>query len=119
MAKALVVDDELDICLMVTKHLQQLQFETDYVLSVHEAKQKISASSYDFILLDLNLSDGTGYDVMAFLKESDPDSKIIVISAYDHEITDVMEKGAHAFIGKPFSLKAVSATLQNLNLLPV
>lgn len=119
MTRALVIDDELDICIMVTKHLQQIQFETDYALTVKEARLKITTSSYDLILIDLNLPDGTGYDIMDFLKESDSDSKIIVISAYDHEMTDVLEKGADVFIGKPFTLKAISKALQTLNLLPV
>ena len=56
---------------------------------------------------------------MSFLKESNSDSKIIVISAYDHEMMDVLKKGADAFIGKPFTFKAVSNTLKSLNLLPV
>ena len=113
-----MIDDELDICVMVAKHLRDVHFETDYALTVKEGRSKIAASPYELILLDLNLTDGTGYDIMSFLKESNSDSKIIVISAYDHEMTDVLKKGADAFIGKPFTLRAVSNTLRSLNLLP-
>jgi DNA-binding response OmpR family regulator len=116
MAKALVVDDELDICLMVTKHLQQAQFDSDYALSVREACEKIRITEYALILVDLNLPDGTGYDVMSFLSESNSKSKIIVISAYDHEVSEVLEHGADMFIAKPFTLKAVSNALEHLDL---
>ena len=64
MDRTLVVDDELDICLMVTKHLQKLQFETDYALTVRDARFKVSKSIYDFIFLDLNLTDGSGFELI-------------------------------------------------------
>jgi len=55
MNRALVVDDELDICMMVAKHLQNLGFETQYALTVKEARLKLLSFPYDIMFMDLSL----------------------------------------------------------------
>jgi DNA-binding response OmpR family regulator len=118
MDRTLVVDDELDICLMVTKHLQKMQFETDYALTVKDACSKVDKSIYDFIFLDLNLSDGSGFDLMKYMKEMNLSSKIIVISAHDNESARALSMGAHLFLNKPFTMKTINDALRTLNFLP-
>ena len=119
MSKALVVDDELDICLMITKHLQSLQFETHYALTVKEARLKLLSSSYDIMFLDLNLTDGSGFDVMQYRNKLNLNAKIIVISAYDSEANKAKQAGADYFLAKPFAIKSINATLEALNFLPI
>ncbi|HEY8934470.1 MAG TPA: response regulator [Cyclobacteriaceae bacterium] len=118
MTKALVIDDELDICLMITKHLRKMQFDVDYALTVKEARQKVRGSPYALMLIDLNLTDGTGIEVIDYINELNLDSKIIVISAYDSEASKVLKRGASFFIPKPFTFKKVDEALKSLNLLP-
>jgi len=118
MDRTLVVDDELDICLMVTKHLQKMQFETDYALTVKDACSKVDKSIYDFIFLDLNLSDGSGFDLMKYMKEMNLSSKIIVISAHDNESARALSMGAHLFLNKPFTMNTINDALRTLNFLP-
>ncbi len=118
MDRTLVVDDELDICLMVTNHLQKLQFETDYALTVKDARFKVSKSIYDFIFLDLNLTDGSGFDFIQHMKELNLNSKIIVISAHDNESKRALAMGAHLFVNKPFTMKTINDALRTLNFLP-
>ncbi len=118
MDRTLVVDDELDICLMVTKHLQKLQFETDYALTVKDARFKVSKSIYDFIFLDLNLTDGSGFDFIQHMKELNLNSKIIVISAHDNESKRALAMGADLFVNKPFTMKTINDALRTLNFLP-
>lgn len=119
MIKVLVIDDELDICLMITKHLRTLQFEVDYALTVREAKQKVSICPYALMLIDLNLTDGTGFELIDYINELQLSSKIIVISAYDSETSKVLKRGASFFIAKPFTFKKVDDALKTLNLLPL
>lgn len=118
MDRTLVVDDELDICLMVTKHLQKMQFETDYALTVKEARRKVDKSIYDFIFLDLNLTDGSGFDLIQYMKGLNLNSKIIVISAHDNESSKALAMGAHLFVNKPFTMKTINDALRTLNFLP-
>src|SRR5689334_15984016 len=79
MRRVLVVDDEVEICLLVTQYLRKLGYEVTYSLSIAEAVRKLSAAPYDLLFVDLNLSDGSGYDVIKVLQESHSPTKIIVI----------------------------------------
>jgi DNA-binding NtrC family response regulator len=117
MNKILVVDDEIEICLLVTRYLKKMGYDAAYALSISEALTKISMISYDLLFVDLNLADGSGYDLMNTLHESNVSSKIIVISAYDSERQKAMQKGASLFMAKPFTKKAISESLERLNFL--
>ncbi len=116
--RTLVIDDELDICLLVTKHLQKLQFKTDYSLTVKDALLKVNQTAYEFVFIDLNLSDGSGFEVINHMKELNLNSKIIVISAHDNESSRALATGAHLFVSKPFTMKAINDALRTLNFLP-
>lgn len=115
MNKILVVDDELEICLLVTRYLNKMGFDATYALSISEALKKISMVSYDLLFVDLNLADGSGYDLIHSLKESNVSSKIIIISAYDSERQKALQKGAALFMAKPFTKKSISDSLEKLN----
>lgn len=117
MSRVLVVDDEVEICLLVTQYLRKLGYDVTYSLSIAEAMGKIAATPYDLLFVDLNLSDGSGYDVIKALRESNVDTKVIVISAYDNERLRALQKGASLFLAKPFSKKAIDESLQKLNFL--
>jgi len=117
MNRALVVDDELEICLMVTKHLRHRHFETDYALSVKDALKKVNNSEFELMFVDLNLGDGSGFDVINDIQGLNRDSKIVVISAYDYEIKKVLEKSASFFLAKPFTIRMVDDALKRLNFL--
>ena len=114
MRKALVVDDELDIGLMLTNHLRKCKFEPIYASNVKEAKLKIAAHTFELIFLDLNLTDGSGYDVINYSNELILNPKIIVISAYDNEESKAIMMGATLFIKKPFTLKLIDDALETL-----
>ena len=115
MGRVLVVDDEVEICLLVTQYLKKLGYEASFSLSIAEALVKISIASYDLLFVDLNLKDGSGYDLMKVLQESNSASKVIVISAYDSERQKAIERGANLFLAKPFTKKTINESLQRLN----
>ena len=115
MSRVLVVDDEVEICLLVTQYLRKLGYEVTYSLSRAEAVSKLSASPYDLLFVDLNLADGSGYDVIKVLQDSNSPTKVIVISAYDNEKMKALQKGASLFLAKPFTKKAIDESLQKLN----
>lgn len=115
----LVIDDELDICLMVTRHLQKLHFKTQYAITVKEARRKIESSKFKLLLLDLTLPDGSGFDVMQYVQELTLSPKIIVISAHDNQAEKALAMGADIFINKPFTIRTVNEAIHSLNLIPV
>jgi DNA-binding response OmpR family regulator len=113
----LIVDDEIEICLMLSKYLESFNIHTDYVTTVKDALASITAKYYDLFFIDLNLVEGSGYQVIETIKETNLKSKIIVISAHDSEAYNAIEKGADVFIAKPFSTKVILEALKNLNII--
>lgn len=118
MSRALVVDDEIEICMMLTRHLQNLGFETQYALTVKEARLKLLSSAYDVMFMDLNLTDGSGFDIIHYKNQMNLKTKIAVISAYDSEASKVLDAGADLFLPKPFAIKKINEALDTLKLLP-
>ncbi|GCC49856.1 response regulator [Chryseotalea sanaruensis] len=116
MAKILVIDDELDICLMLTRHLQSLNFDSEYARTVHDASLQMDKHVYDLMFIDLNLLEGSGYDILNLVKKQNLKTKIIVISAHDSEGNRARDKGADMFIAKPFSTKIVNEALKFINI---
>lgn len=116
MAKVLVVDDEVEICILITQYLNKLDYDASYALSVQQAIEKITTCTYDLLFVDLNLKDGSGYDLIKIMKDLSSPSKIIVISAYDSEQPKALEKGANLFLAKPFTKQLLVESLQKLNL---
>lgn len=117
MVRVLVVDDEPDICQMLCTHLYKLNYEAKCAESVREAIEKLEANVFDLLFIDIDLTDGSGFDVISYLNAKKADMKIIVISAYHQEVNKAMELGAHYFIPKPFSMKSIDTALRTLNLL--
>lgn len=115
MAKILLIDDEVDICLLLTGVLQKLGFQTTYALTLREAKEKLLIDSFETIFIDLNLPDGVGYQLIPEIRKTNMKVKVIVVSAYDSEREKANQKGADYFIAKPFSRKKIVDALEQLN----
>lgn len=115
MEKVLLVDDEVDICLLLSGILQREGFETAYALSMAEATTKLSAHEFEAVFLDLNLPDGVGYQLIPLIKENNK-TKIIVVSAYDSEKSKAKEEGADYFIAKPFNRNSILTALKQLDI---
>lgn len=117
MGNVLVVDDEIDICSLLTQQLKKLGFETSYSLTIQDAIQNLSTTSYDLIFVDLNLTDGSGYDLISSLRKIDKQTKVVVISAYDSERYKVLDSGANLFVPKPFTKNSIQDALKKLKFL--
>lgn len=117
MGSALIVDDEIDICTLLSQHLRKLGFQSTYCMTIKEAMERVSHSSFDLIFVDLNLKDGSGYDLLSSFTDEVKKARIIVISAYDSEHQKALEAGANDFVPKPFKKKSIEDALKRLNFL--
>jgi two-component system, OmpR family, phosphate regulon sensor histidine kinase PhoR len=113
-SKILVVDDEpriRDACRMV---LSEEGFEVALAADGNEGMQMIREEHFDVILVDLMMPVLSGFEVLSYVRESHPDTVVIVITGYatlEHSI-NAMKRGAFDFIPKPFTpdqLRAVVA----------
>jgi len=117
MGSALIVDDEIDICTLLSQQLRKLGFQSTYCMTIKEALEKVSNTSFDLIFVDLNLKDGSGYDLLSSFPEEVKKTRIIVISAYDSEHQKALEAGASDFVPKPFKKQSIEEALKRLNFL--
>lgn len=112
MNKVLVVDDEIDICVLLSRHLQKYGAQADYALNVSDAISMAEEFEYNLYIIDLNLAGGSGYELIAKLKKIKHDKKIIMISAHDGEATNAIDHGADYFVAKPLSIGSIKKALE-------
>ena len=111
---ALIVDDEEDIGMMVSVFLKKAGIKSTYLNRVTPAIELLDTQKFDYYFLDLNLPDGTGFDIAPVIRSNHKNAQIIIISAYDGHIetSRAEEFGVKAFVKKPFTKKDLLATLE-------
>lgn len=114
--KALIVDDEIDICYLLSGILKQKKLRTSYVNCLADAQSILQKEAPSIIFLDNNLPDGKGVEFIAIIKKQCPDAKVVMITAFDtySDRSKAYEKGVDFFIGKPFTRDIIDKTLERL-----
>jgi len=119
MGNVLVVDDENEICILLSGMMRKFGFKTETANTLEEGRDIINNTNLDLIFLDLNLPDGVGFDLMGQIEKSNSEPKVVIISAHDgdEEKDEAKRKGIDYFLSKPFTKKTVVKTLNDLNIL--
>lgn len=115
MTKILIVDDEQDLCEILSFNLQSEGYETDTALSAEEALALVDGGRrYDLLLLDVMMDKMSGFEMAATLRERGDNTPVVFLTARDaHD--DEMEgfgAGADDYITKPFSFDTVLARVK-------
>lgn len=111
--EALIVEDEIDICFLLTGILRKKNLQTTFVNNIREAKNMLCIQHPFILFLDNNLPDGYGVDFIYQIKKSHPLTRIIMITADDTIFNKdkALRAGADFFIGKPFTREAINKTV--------
>lgn len=114
--KALIIDDEYDICFLLSRILQTNNLEVQFVNSLSEGRSYLSQASPDLLFLDNHLPDGYGTEFISYVKENNPATKIVMITAHDtnEDRQKAMKEGADIFISKPFSAAQIRHAVENI-----
>jgi DNA-binding response OmpR family regulator len=104
---ALIIDDEEDICILLSSYLRKKNIDTHYSLSLKEGLKKISELHPTLLFLDNNLPDGSGIDTIPQIRSMSKKIKIIVISAMTNLKEKAFSNSADAFIDKPISFENI------------
>ncbi|WPP51492.1 response regulator [Catalinimonas niigatensis] len=117
--RILILDDEKEICFLLSALLKQMGYIPDQAFTIEEALSKFERNAYDLIFLDLNLPDGLGYHLVPVIKKYNQNSKIIMISAHDGMLKQIQSeiKGIDYFIDKPFNREKISEALTKIDML--
>ena len=102
---ALVVDDELSVCLGVKKLLCKENFDVDTALSGREALDKLDIKRYDIVITDMMMPVINGMYLLKRIKENWPETSVIMMTGYATIRTAIqaIQSGAFDYIPKPFT----------------
>ena len=112
--RALIVDDETDICYLLSLILKQKNIQAVFAGSVAEADRMLQSSScFYYVFLDNHLPDGYGIDQIKRWKKNFPAIHVVMITAHDsfEERKRAFTDGADSFISKPFSKEVIFNTI--------
>lgn len=112
--KVLIVEDNPELASSINEFLCGERYICELAYNFQDAKEKLSLFSYDCILLDIMLPDGSGIDLLGFIRKENIASGILIISAKDSldDKVNGLEKGADDYITKPFHLPELHARLR-------
>ena len=104
---ALVVDDEADICELLTLTLGRMQITARSATTLRAARELLGTNSFDLCLTDMRLPDGNGLELVEYIQTHQPQLPVAVITAYGNVETAVqaLKAGAFDFISKPVDLQ--------------
>ncbi|MEN9570801.1 MAG: hypothetical protein RL172_2032 [Bacteroidota bacterium] len=114
--KALIIDDEIDICFLLGSILRSKNLQVSYVNSLSEAPGALAEHQPQIVFIDNHLPDGLGADFICQLKVSNPAAKVVMITAYDNysDRAKAFNNGADTFIPKPFTKDMIYQTVDQL-----
>jgi len=111
-SKILVCDDDETLCYLLKEQLLEEGFEVDAVYDGKYAIEAIKRSNYDVLLLDLNMKEVSGEEVLKFVKDYSASLQVIVLSAQGEmrKAIDCIKSGAYDFIPKPYEFDQLLIT---------
>lgn len=115
--KILIVEDEKALSNSIEEYLLEEKHLCEAVYTYADAAEKIDLFEYDCIIVDINLPDGSGLDLIRLIKQKLITSGIIIVSARNslENRIEGLEKGADNYLTKPFSLAELNALLKSIN----
>ena len=104
--RILIIDDDADLSMIISDMLESKGFEVKSALSSEQGFDMLSQSSFDLILLDINLPDSSGFEVCRQLREVS-NVPVIFASARTSETDRItgFDIGGDDYLPKPYSMK--------------
>lgn len=112
--RILMIEDNVDLARSMKVGLEKSGFQVDMAVTGMDGEEKAYVNSYDAILLDLNLPDKDGLEILRFLRKSQVETPVLIVTARDEIAQRAfgLDLGADDYIVKPFQLLELRARLQ-------
>jgi DNA-binding NtrC family response regulator len=113
-ARILVVDDDESIRRVLTAILEDQGYTVESVDTARKAIQKTKRKIYNLTLIDIRLPDMEGIQLLKRMRETTPKIRKIIITGYPtlKNAVEAVNKGADAYIVKPFDMEKVLKTIK-------
>lgn len=111
MEQILIVEDDRELNQGLCKALAEADRKLISCQTIKSVREQLMCSSVSLVLLDINLPDGNGLELLQEIKAQTPKLPVILLTANDTDmdIVDGLERGADDYITKPFSLAVLRA----------
>jgi DNA-binding response OmpR family regulator len=114
--KLLIIEDEKALAESIFTYIREEGYLCDIAFNYGKALEFINLGEYDCTLVDIMLPDGSGLDLIEFIKQKQPNCGIIVVSAknsLDDKLTG-LNLGADDYLTKPFHLAELNARIKSV-----
>ncbi|MEM3153294.1 MAG: response regulator [Candidatus Bathyarchaeia archaeon] len=113
-ARILVVDDDENIRKVLTTILEEEGYAVDEAENAKKAIEKTKRKVYNLALIDIRLPDMEGIELLTKMKDTVPKMRKIIITGYPtlQNAIEAVNRGADAYILKPFDMDKVLATIK-------
>jgi two-component system response regulator HydG len=110
----LVVDDDMAVCRILQRMLNDEQYQVQICQSVADAQQAIEQKPFDVYVMDYKLPDGTGLDLAERIRSKGSETPIILISGYDPSAVAMRAQklGISDIIEKPFARATICGAVK-------
>ena len=104
--RVMVIDDEKIVCERLSLELERSGLEVEAFTDSVQALQRMASERFDLVITDIKMRGPDGIEVMRFVKEQHPSTRVIVITGFATVDTarEVLKGGAVDFIPKPFKM---------------
>ena len=112
--RLLLCEDEEDILYALAKELKKLNYYTDTATAGEEALHLDYENTYDLIVLDVNMPELDGFEVLKFIREDNPNQRVLILSArssLDDKVKG-LNLGANDYLTKPFHFAELEARIR-------
>ena len=115
-ARLLVVEDDASLNQMLNLHFEDKGYQVEGVLTCADALDRVRAEARDLILLDQQLPDGKGIEVLKTIRKEVPDQAVIMMTGqHDLELAiQAIKEGAVDFIHKPIKTEELQHTVERV-----
>ena len=118
----LIIEDSVAVCVLITEFLKKLGYQNVYYCTTGNAgiakfEELANAGRTPIVLLDFNLPDITGYNVIVGIFRINPTAKVIIETANekdDRGIKDVISYGAYQYVQKPLRFESIKNVMNVL-----
>ncbi len=112
-SKILVCDDDETLCYLLKEQLLEEGFIVDTVYDGSLAIEAIKKKNYDLLLLDLNMHEVSGEDVLKFVTDYNSSIQVVILTAQTdvRNAIDCIKLGAYDFITKPYNFDELLITI--------
>src|SRR5215467_14060383 len=103
--RVLIIDDERPVLMTLEALLKRHGYQVETAPTASQGLKLLKSNSPALVLLDLQLPDAEGLEMLDRIKTELPEMQVIILTAHDslHNAIESMKRGAYHFISKPYA----------------